>query len=142
MAKTRLPDSAKRARQEALRNFCKAKGWQAENGDWRLQEIATFFGKASNKMSDLLYGRGSFGPQIARDLEAASKNELLPYELDGAAFSRQGDSMWPFSQELLKRVASLDAEDRWHAENLLRHHLKMSQLPELPSGGERPAQAA
>lgn len=83
MAKTRQADSRAGIRREQLQAFCIAKGWRHENGEWAITEIAKFFGKSKNKISDLLGGRGSFGGQIARDLEDASNGELWGGELDG-----------------------------------------------------------
>jgi len=135
MAKTRQPDPLKKTRQEALQAFCARKGWKTDGGDWNLQKIHEFFKKPRNKMSDLLHGRGSFGPHIARDLEEASNRELLPFELDGAEHVQAIGAKWPFSAELGKRVAGLSAEDRRYAENALRAHLKMDQLPGSELGG-------
>lgn len=129
MARTRQPDPLKHTRQEALRAFCKKKGWKTEGGDWLLQDIAEFFKKPRNKMSDLLYGRGSFGARIARDLEEASGGELHRYALDGDEGMGGRGLRWPFSVDLGNKVGLLDDEDLWHAENALRAHLKMDPLP-------------
>lgn len=83
MAKIRTADPRAPVRREKLRAFCVKKGWLRPNGDWATGEVATFFGKPTNKMSDLLRGVGSFGSQIARQLEDASSGELAPGELDG-----------------------------------------------------------
>ena len=136
MAKTRQPDPLKQTRQEALQAFCKRKGWKTDGGDWLLHNIHEFFKKPKNKMSDLLYGRGSFGAQIARDLEEASGGELHPFELDGVESADVRGLRWPFSAELAKRVAALSDEDRWHAENALRGHLKMEYLQRPQLGGD------
>lgn len=83
MAKTRQPDPKSATRRDLLRSFCERKQWRHPNGDWKIKDISEFFGKPTNKMSDLLGGRGSFGPHIARDLEDSSKGELSEFELDG-----------------------------------------------------------
>jgi hypothetical protein len=83
MSKTRTPDQRAETRRRVLSAFCKRKGWRHQDGSWAIKEIAKFFGKHHNKVSDLLNGRGSFGSQIARDLEAASGGELAEFELDG-----------------------------------------------------------
>ena len=65
----RQADPKTSTRQERFRAYCRAKGWQNESGTWKISDIAKATGKASQKVSDLLNGTGSFGAQIARQLE-------------------------------------------------------------------------
>lgn len=57
------------ARRERFRDYCRERGWEHENGDWKTKVIAEAIGKPTNKTSDLLNGTGSFGPVIAREIE-------------------------------------------------------------------------
>ena len=83
MAKTRAPDPLTDFRRNALQRFCEAKGWRHAGGRWKNAEIAAFFGKPSQQITNLLTGFGSFGGHVARELENASHGELSSGELDG-----------------------------------------------------------
>lgn len=144
MAKTRTSDQKKSIRQKQLQDFCRRKGWALPEGKWDLQKAYAFFGgeKSTTKIRDLLTGNGSFGPQIARDLENASRGELSPLSLDGAEVAPTRIADWPFSKLLGEAVKNLDAEGVFRAENLLRSHLGIDPLPrealgELPASQDR-----
>ena len=84
MAKTRVPDPLTEYRRRAFQKFCESKGWRHPDGRWKNSEIAAFFGdRKTQSITNLLTEAGSFGAQIARDLEADSHGELAPGELDG-----------------------------------------------------------
>ncbi len=83
MAKTRAPDPLTDFRRHAFQQFCEAKGWRHAGGRWRNAEIAAFFWKTSQQITNLLTGVGSFGAHLARELEHASHGELATGELDG-----------------------------------------------------------
>ncbi|CAN7495404.1 S24 family peptidase [Acidovorax sp. LjRoot74] len=83
MAKTRAPDPLNDFRRSALQKFCESKDWKHPNGRWKNAEIAKFFGRPSQQITNLLTGVGSFGGHIARELEGASHGELSMGELDG-----------------------------------------------------------
>lgn len=133
MAKTRTSDQKKPTRQKLLQDFCRAKGWELADGSWDLAKASVFFGKPTNKMRDLLRGNGSFGPQIARDLEEGSNGELAPLELDGVEVAGAVFLDWPFSEELGRAVAKLSRDDLWFAELALRAVLKLP-VPSQPPG--------
>lgn len=67
-------------RRERFRAVCEAKKWRNEDGTWKITQIAEATKKARNKVSDLL-NKGSFGAQIARQLEDALG--LGEFYLDG-----------------------------------------------------------
>ncbi|QRF55770.1 helix-turn-helix transcriptional regulator [Variovorax paradoxus] len=77
------PDPLSETRREALREYCRRKGWLNDNGSWAVTAISKAIGKPTNKVSDLLNGKGSFGAAIARDIESAVY-DLDAFELDGA----------------------------------------------------------
>jgi phage repressor protein C with HTH and peptisase S24 domain len=78
------PDPLSIQRREAFRDYCKRKGWLSESGRWAVTAISAAVKKPTNKVSDLLNGKGSFGAGIAREIEAAvGEEELAPGELDG-----------------------------------------------------------
>ncbi len=83
MAKTRAPDPLTDFRRSALQKFCEDKGWRHPSGRWKNAEIAAFFGRPSQQITNLLTGVGSFGGHIARELENDSHGELSSGELDG-----------------------------------------------------------
>lgn len=74
-------DDETATRREIFRQYCRDRGWDNGGGRWSTGEISNATGKAINKISNLLHGTGSFGPKIARDLEAALG--LGKYYLDG-----------------------------------------------------------
>ncbi|WP_418122279.1 S24 family peptidase [Variovorax sp. 160MFSha2.1] len=82
------PDPLSAQRREAFREYCRRKGWQNENGTWATTAIGSAIKKPTNKVSDLLNGKGSFGAAIARDIEAAV-GDLSPGELDGLTQNSQ-----------------------------------------------------
>lgn len=130
-----MSDQKKPIRQKLLQDFCRKKGWERPDGGWDYQAIFHFFNesKSTTKLRDLLNGNGTFGPQIARDLEDESNNELPPFSLDGSQISKEIVD-WPFSKQLEQVVQGLDAEGLFRAENLLRHHFGIDPLPR-PLGG-------
>lgn len=84
MAKTRVPDQLTDFRRANFQKFCESKGWRHPDGRWKTSEIATFFNnRKTQTITNLLTAAGSFGAQIARDLEADSQGALAPGELDG-----------------------------------------------------------
>lgn len=89
MAKIRTPDPLTETRRLRLQEFCVAKGWRHDNGRWKTGDIAEFFGKSSQSITNLLTGAGTFGGQVARDLEDSSHEELKRGELDG--FNEEDD---------------------------------------------------
>jgi len=65
-------DPKTEVRRERFRAYCKRRGWHDEGRDrWAVTEIAAATLKQTNKVSDLLNGKGSFGAKIARELENA-----------------------------------------------------------------------
>jgi hypothetical protein len=100
----------RRARFQA---YCRARGWFDEDRQrWAVTEIAHATLKPTNKVSDLLNGKGSFGAQIARELEAAL-DDMPDYYLDGLdapAESKGGDGMK--SSEGRKPAAPADDRER------------------------------
>lgn len=76
------PDPLSEVRREAFRDYCRRRGWQNDNGTWAVTAISKATTKPTNKVSDLLNGKGSFGATIARDIESAVA-DLAPGELDG-----------------------------------------------------------
>lgn len=58
-------------RQRLLCEYCESRGWRNADGTWHITAIHEATGKAKTKISDLLNGKGPFGPVIARDLERA-----------------------------------------------------------------------
>lgn len=73
-------------RRTRLQEFCKRKGWfDHERQTWAVTEMASYFGKHRQKMSDLVGGRGSFGAKIARELEGAAQGEMAAGYLDDLA---------------------------------------------------------
>lgn len=65
-------DPKTEVRRERFRAYCRRKGWYDEGRDrWAVTEIAAATLKPTNKVSDLLNGKGSFGAKIARELEIA-----------------------------------------------------------------------
>jgi hypothetical protein len=64
------PDPKTEVRRERFRAHCRRKGWFDEGRNtWVVTEIAKASLKPTNKVSDLLNGKGSFGAKIARELE-------------------------------------------------------------------------
>lgn len=76
------PDPLSNIRREIFRDYCRRKGWQHPNGQWKIKDIGQAVGKPPNKVSDLLNGNGSFGATIARQIESYV-NDLRQGELDG-----------------------------------------------------------
>lgn len=89
MAKTRVPDPLAETRRKRFQEFCIAKGWRHDGGRWKTSDIAAFFGKSKQAITNLLTGAGTFGGQVARDLEDRSHEELKHGELDG--FNEEDD---------------------------------------------------
>lgn len=58
-------------RREHFRAYCRERGWESADGDWKASHIGPAIGKAVTKASNLLRGTGSFGPTIAREIEDA-----------------------------------------------------------------------
>lgn len=75
-------DPLSEVRRDNFRDYARRKGWQNDNGTWATTAISKAVGKPTNKVSDLLNGKGSFGAAIARDIEEAC-HDLRPGELDG-----------------------------------------------------------
>lgn len=73
------------SRRDRFREFCREQGWGIAAGNkpgWATTAISQATRKPTNKISDLLNGRGSFGATIARELEDALG--LAKGFLDGA----------------------------------------------------------
>lgn len=67
-----VADPRTETRREHFRALCRRKGWFDEaRQKWAVTEIAHATLKPTNKVSDLLNGKGSFGAKIARELESA-----------------------------------------------------------------------
>lgn len=65
-------DPKTEVRRERFRAYCQRRGWFDEGrGTWAVKEIAGATLKPTNKVSDLLNGKGSFGAKIAREIEIA-----------------------------------------------------------------------
>jgi len=60
-------------RLQLLRDFCEKKGWKDDNDRWLVSEIATFFGRKPNQVSNYLRGNTkTFGARVAASMARAA----------------------------------------------------------------------
>lgn len=111
-------DDKKDIRTDRLRAWCRRNAYfDPVTERWRVVEIGARLKMSPAQISDYLKGnRKSFGPSVARKIEAAAGMSM--WYLDGG-------STWPFSAVLHHRVETLSDEELEHLENAIRAHLKM-----------------
>jgi len=91
-------------RLQRFRDFCASRGWDGDGGRWQTAEIANFFGRKANQVSDYLNGTAkSFGPTVANEM--ALYAGLPPY------FFEPTNTMTPVAYQLAKIFDSIPFPD-------------------------------